>query len=252
MLGSRTLAAAGLALWALGAPALGQPAPSVQQGPAAPQGPSAQPGSVDAAKAMVGSWEFSNADRDKRCTITFKADAGGPGNPGMKLEFDKDCANVFPFIGEIAGWTLAENDFLRLLDAKGKPVLEFSEVENGMYEAPRPGEGILFIQSAAAAGPAPRPAEQMTGDWDVVRGTGKPICTLTLTTAAAGQELALKVKPGCDAYVVRFAPTSWQMDRSELVLKGARGVSWRFEEGDDPATWQRVPEGPEAVLLVKQ
>jgi hypothetical protein len=212
-------------------------------------GATAQQGPNEAAKAMVGSWEFSNADRDKRCTITFRTDSGGP---GMKLDFDKDCAGLFPFIAEIAGWSIAENDFLRLLDAKGKPVLEFSEVESGMYEAPRPGEGILFIQNAAAAGPAPRPAEQMVGDWNVVRGAGTPICTLTLVTTAAGQELALKVKPGCDAFVTRFAPASWQMDRSELVLTGARGATWRFAEGDNPTTWQRVPEGPEPFLLVKQ
>ena len=203
----------------------------------------------EAAKAMVGSWEFSNADRDKRCTITFRTD---PGGPGMKLEFDKDCAGLFPFIRDIAGWSIADNDFLRLLDAKGSPVLEFSEVESGMYEAPRPGEGILFIQSAAAAGPAPRPAEEMAGTWDIVRGAGKPLCTLTLTTTAAGQELALSVKPGCDAFVTRFAPTTWQMDRSELVLKGARGATWRFEEGDNATTWQRVPEGPEPVLMMKR
>ena len=222
------------AAWAL--LALATPAPAQQ-----PVG--------EAAKAMVGSWEFSNADRDKRCTITFRTD---PGGPGMKLEFDKDCAGLFPFIRDIAGWSIADNDFLRLLDAKGSPVLEFSEVESGMYEAPRPGEGILFIQSAAAAGPAPRPAEEMAGTWDIVRGAGKPLCTLTLTTTAAGQELALSVKPGCDAFVTRFAPTTWQMDRSELVLKGARGATWRFEEGDNATTWQRVPEGPEPVLMMKR
>lgn len=209
----------------------------------------AQQGASDAAKAMVGSWEFSNADRDKRCTITFRTD---PGGPGMKVEFDKDCADLFPFINEVAGWSIADNDFLRLLDGKGKPVLEFSEVESGMYEAPRPGEGILFIQSAAAAGPAPRPAEEMAGTWDVVRGPGKPICTLTLTMNAAGPDLALGVRPGCDVFVTRFAPASWQMDRAELVLKGARGAIWRFGEGDNAATWQRVPEGPEPVLLVKR
>ena len=233
---SRSLIGLAAASALVGLVALATPAPA-QQGPS------------DAAKAMVGSWEFSNADRDKRCTITFRTDHGGP---GMKVEFDKDCAGLFPFINEIAGWSIAENDFLRLLDAKGQPVLEFSEVESGMYEAPRPGEGILFIQSAAAAGPAPRLAEEMAGTWDIVRGSGKPICTLTLTNTAAGQELALSVKPGCDPAVTRFAPASWQMDRSELVLKGARGATWRFEEGDNATTWQRVPEGPEPVLMMKR
>ncbi len=205
------------------------------------------PPSEEAKALASGSWEFSNADRDKRCTIVFKT---APASVGMRLEFDKACAEAFPFIREIAGWTIAENDFLRLLDAKGKSMLEFSEVETGMYEAPRPGEGILFIQTAAAVGPPPKEADQMVGDWTVVRGAGKPICTLTLANTAAGDDLALKLKPGCDAFVTRFAPTTWQMDRGELVLKNARSQAWRFEESD-AATWSRVPETADPVLLVR-
>ena len=200
------------------------------------------------AKAMAGgSWEFSNADRDKRCMIAFKT---APAAAGMKLDFDKACAEAFPFIKDIAGWSIAENDFLRLLDAKGKSLLDFSEVETGMYEAPRPGEGILFIQAAAALGPPPKEAEQMIGDWGVVRRAGNPICTLTLANTAAGPDLALKLKPGCDPFVTRFAPTAWQMDRGELLLKNARGQTWRFEESDG-ATWSRVPETAEPLLLVR-
>jgi len=208
----------------------------------------AQPAPNETAKAMVaGSWEFSNADRDKRCTIAFKTD---PATVGMKLEFDKGCIGVFPFIKEIVGWTIAENDFLRLLDARSKPVLEFSEVESGMYEAPKPGEGILFIQTAAALGPPPKEADQMLGDWALVRGAATMLCTLTLANAPAGPDLALKLKPGCDVLVTRFAPTAWQMDRGELVLKNTRNQTWRFEEGDAGA-WQRVPEGPEPLRLVR-
>jgi hypothetical protein len=202
----------------------------------------------DQAKAMTaGSWEFSNADRDKRCTIVFRTDAAAV---GMKLEFDKACAEAFPFVREVAGWTLTENDFLRLLDARGKSMLEFSEVETGMFEAPRPGEGILFIQAVAALGPPPKEADQMTGDWGLVRGSGNPICTLTLANTAAGPDLALKLKPGCDVFVTRFAPTAWQMDRGELVLKNAKGQTWRFEESDS-ATWSRVPETADPLLLIR-
>jgi hypothetical protein len=202
----------------------------------------------DAAKAMAGTWEFTNADRDKLCSLTLRTD---PGAAGMKLEFDRACAGVFPFIREIEGWTIADNDFLRLVDGKGAPVLEFSEVESGVYEAPRPGEGILFIQNASAAGPAPRTAEQISGEWTIVRGAGKPICALTLTNNAAGEDLALRIKPPCDAFVTRFGPTTWQMERGELVLKSPRGQPWRFEE-TDATTWARVPTTADPVLLVRK
>jgi hypothetical protein len=200
----------------------------------------------DAAKAMVGTWEFSNADRDRICTITFKTE---PATAGMKLDFDRACAGTFPFVREIVGWTIAENDFLRLLDARGKSVLDFSEVESGVYEAPRPGEGILFIQNAGAAGPPQRTAEQVTGDWTVTRG-GKAICALTLSDTAAGGDFAVRVKPPCDAFVTRFGPATWQMDRGEILLKSARGQTWRFEDGEE-STWRRVPDSADPVLLRK-
>jgi hypothetical protein len=214
----------------------------VHPAPAPPPAPS------EAAKAMVGAWEFSNADRDKICTITFKADSIAI---GMKLEFDSACGRLFPFIKEIAGWRRAENDFLRLLNAKGRSVLEFSEVESGMFEAPRPGQGILFIQAAAAAAPAPRTVEQISGEWAVVRGSGKAICALTLSVAAAGEGFALKRNPGCEPFVTRFNPVAWRLDRGELLLSSAGGDTWRFEEAD-PATWRRVPEAADPVLLVRK
>jgi len=202
----------------------------------------------DAARAVAGSWEFSNADRDKICMVTLKAEAAAV---GMKLEFDRACVAVFPFVRDVTAWTVAENDFLRLLDARGRPILEFSEVEGGLYEAPRPGEGILFLQTAAAAGPAPRTADQMLGDWGIVRGPGKPVCVITLSNTAAGSDaFALKLKPGCDRAVAQFGPTAWRMDRGELVLVSPRGA-WRFEE-DDPATWHRIPETAEPLMMVKQ
>jgi len=203
----------------------------------------------DEAKAMAdGTWEFSNADRDKRCLLTFRTD---PAAHGMRLEFDRGCPGLFPFVKEIVGWSMGQNDFLRLLDAKGQSVLEFSEVESRIFEAPRPGEGILFIQASTAVGPPPKEADQMLGDWALSRGGGKAICTLTLANTPAGDDFfALKLKPGCDALVTRFAPTAWQMDRGELVLKNARNQTWRFAEGDGSA-WQRVPEGPQPLTLVR-
>ncbi len=207
----------------------------------------AQEPAGDAVAAMVGTWEFANADRDRVCAVTFRAD---PGPAGMRVEFDRQCATLYPFVAEIAGWRIAENDFLRLLNAQGATVLEFSEVEGGVYEAPRPGEGILFIQNAGAAGPAPRTAAEVAGEYGVMRG-GKPVCTLALADAPVGAELALRVLQPCDAVVTRFAPVAWQVERGELVLRGAKGQIWRFEEEGENA-WRRVPQAADAVTLVRR
>jgi hypothetical protein len=114
------------------------------------------------------------------------------------------------------------------------------------------------LQSAAAA--PVRSAEELVGDWAIARGTGKPICVLTLANNPAASDknnpagadnLSLKVKPGCDPFVARFGPTFWRIDRGDLILLSARGQTWRFEE-DDANTWLRVPETADPVLLVRQ
>jgi hypothetical protein len=202
----------------------------------------------DSAKALIGAWEFSNADRDKTCTATFKEDRT---KVGFKVEFDKNCANLFPLVSDVAGWTFPDNDLLRLLDAQGKALVEFSEVENGIYEAPTPGVGVLFLQNAAAAGPPPKPPEQVAGDWAITRRGGAPICMLTLAATPAKDGFALTVKPGCDAAIARLNFTQWRLDSDELMLVPARGNPWRFEEIEG-GNWGRVPEGVDQIKLMRQ
>lgn len=221
------------------APAPDADAPAAATAPAPP---------ATAPRTIIGSWEFSNADREKICTVTFRAESS---KAGKKVEFDPACAGRFSFVRDIAGWSYAENDFLRLLDANGQSVLEFSEVESGIFEAPRPGEGILFIQNAATLGPAPRDAAQMTGEWTIVRRAGKPVCALTLSNTTVGEEFVVRVQPPCDALVTRFGPVTWQMERGELVLKSANGRTWRFEETDG-AKWQLIPHAADPVLMVRK
>jgi hypothetical protein len=208
------------------------------------------PAASEAFKAVIGKWEISNADRDRTCTVTFRTD---PAGSAFKIEMDKACPAQMPEVKDVVAWTIGGLDLVRLLDGKGKPVMEFTEVESGTYEAQRPGLGVFFMQSAAVAGsPVGLTADQMAGDWSVTRGSGKAICTITLTNTAAGPEnFTLRVKPGCDALVTRFGPATWYMDRGELVLRSARGQFWRFEESD-PVNWTRVPEGREPITLVRQ
>ncbi|HXX03128.1 MAG TPA: AprI/Inh family metalloprotease inhibitor [Xanthobacteraceae bacterium] len=205
------------------------------------------PAPSDPAKAMIGAWEFSNADHDKVCRLSFRAEAAAS---GYRVDVDRNCAGLFPSIKDVAAWTIDAFGTLRLLDARGNVAIELTEAETGIFDGFQPGEGRYILQSAAAA--PVRSADDMIGDWAVARGTGKPICTLTLANSPAGANaLALKIKPGCDALVTRFAPTAWRIDQGELILLSARGQSWRFEE-DDANTWLRVPEGADQILLVRQ
>ncbi len=221
------------------------PAPNVPA-PNAPAQAAAPTPAADPFRAMIGTWEFSNADHDRVCHFNFRPD---PATGGFKLEIDKNCPNLFPSTANIVGWSLDNYGDLRLLDATGKEVVELSEVEGGMYDGFTPEEGRYILQTAAAA--PTLTAADMVGDWAVARGAGKPICVLTLGNSPAGDALALTVKPGCDAFVTAFAPSAWRMDEGALVLYSAHGQNWQFEQ-NDAKTWQRVPETANPVLLLRQ
>ena len=204
----------------------------------------------EAITALAGRWEISNADHDQSCMLTFKADAGNGGN--YKLEFDRaGCAAKFPPLKDVSAWTLTGDSNVRLLDNRGRVIYDFTEVESGMYESLKAGQPLTFLQTAVSAAEAVRTVEQMTGDWSVVRGNAE-ICVMSLSNAAASPgEMAMQVKPGCDGSVTRFAPTTWQIDHGELVMKSARGQIWRFE--DNNGIWERrIPREAEALMLTKR
>jgi hypothetical protein len=224
--------------------------PQVTQPQASPPQGDQQPSqSGDPVADMIGPWELSNADHDKSCKLNFRKDTAPNGH---KLDVDKNCPNVFPSTKDIVAWSIDNFGGLRLLDGNGEAVIELSGVEGGMFDGFKPEEGRYVLQAAAAV--QTRSADDLVGEWAIVRGAGKPICMLTLSNnpaAVGGDYLAIKVKPGCDALVTRFGPTAWRMDNSEVVLSSPRGQSWRFEE-NDLNTWQRVPETPDPFLLVRQ
>jgi hypothetical protein len=208
----------------------------------------AQPAMNEQAKNVVGTWEFSNADRDKTCSVTLKAE---PAPGGYKAEFDPNCAAQFPLTGNVVSWKYPDNDLLYLLDARGQALVQFSEVEDSIFEAPTPGVGVLFLQNPAAA-PAPaKSAAQVAGNWMLKRGDGAVLCQLVLTETVLKDGFALKLEPGCEASVARLGFTQWRLDREELLLVPARGAPWRFESIDEK-TWGQLPESDNRVTLVRR
>jgi Protease inhibitor Inh len=202
----------------------------------------------EAAKGMVGAWEISNAARDKTCPVTFSLDAG---TGGFKLELDPACGTLFPSLKGVVVWVMGPKDAVRLLDAKGVIILDFSEVENGMYEAERKGEGLYFMRTQAAIKADTVTPEQIFGEWALLKELDKPLCKLTLSNASAGSEsYKITVKPGCDASIVDLGLTSWQLDSNDLLLVG-RGSTWRFSESDT-TTWERIPPSADPMVLMRQ
>jgi protease inhibitor Inh len=210
---------------------------------------SAQPSQpvADAARERVGAWEISNADHDRRCAINLSVD---PAPGGLKLELDPGCASVFPPLKEVAAWTIVPNGPLRLIDGRGATVLALSEVESGIFEGERRGEGLYFMQPQAALTIPVRTAEQVFGDWNFQREADNPLCTVTLSnTPEPGAGYKLAMKQGCDASIADFGLSSWQLEGDQLVLTGRSGA-WRFVESDTNI-WERIPPSTDPLLLMK-
>ena len=220
-----------VAAWvALASPVLAQDAPNLK-------------------KDMVGQWELATTERSKTCVVTLKGDTTPQ---GLKLELEPSCAAALPFTKDITSWNVKGlGDIVRLQDAAGQPVIDFTEVESGIFEGLRTNEGVYILQNLAAARSLAKSMDQMIGDWSMVRGNGQAVCGLTLTNTEAGQDtFQVFLKPKCDSAVAAFAPTQWRLDHGQMQLMSAKGEAWQFE-ADDNAQWRRVPDSADSLIMVR-
>jgi hypothetical protein len=201
-------------------------------------------------KDMIGQWELSTTERSKTCVITLKPDAAPQ---GLKLELEPGCVAALPFTKAITAWNVRGLDIVRLQDAAGEAVIDFTEVEAGILEGVRSGEGVYILQNLAAARSLAKSMDQMIGDWAMVRGNnGATICGLTLTNNDAGNDnFQVFVKPKCDPAIASFAPTQWRLERGQIMLMSDRGDTWRFE-ADDNAQWRLVPDSANPLIMLRQ
>jgi hypothetical protein len=201
-------------------------------------------------KDMIGQWELATTDRSKTCVVTLKNDSTAQ---GLKLELEPGCAAALPFTKDITAWSIKGlGDIVRLQDNAGQPVVDFTEVETGIFEGMRTGEGIYILQNLAAARSLAKSMDQMIGDWAMVRGNGQSICGLTLTNnEATADNFQVFLKPKCDPAISAFAPTQWRLDHGQIVLMSESGETWQFE-ADDNAQWRRVPDSADPLILLRQ
>lgn len=199
-------------------------------------------------KEMVGQWELSTTERSKTCVVTMKSEGA---SQALKLELEPNCAAALPFTRDIAAWSVKGLDIVRMQDAAGQPVIDFTEVETGIFEGLRQGEGVYILQNLAAARSLAKSMDQMIGDWQMVRGNGRPICGLTLTnTEATGDNFQVFLKPKCDPAVAAFGPVQWRLERGQIILMSKTGDTWQFE-ADDNAQWRRVPDTADGLIMLR-
>jgi hypothetical protein len=205
---------------------------------------------TDLRKEMIGQWELATADRSKTCVVTMKSDAVPQ---GLKLELEPGCATALPFTKDVASWSIKGlGDIVRLQNKAGEAVIDLTEVESGIFEGNRSGEGIYILQNLEAARSLAKSMDQMIGDWAMVHGDGQPICGITLTNNEANPDnFQAFLKPKCDPAITAFAPTQWRLDHGQILLIADSGEIWTFE-ADDNAQWRRVPDSADPLILLRQ
>jgi Protease inhibitor Inh len=199
-------------------------------------------------KEMIGQWELSTTERSKTCVVTMKNEGS---SQALKLELEPSCATALPFTKAITAWSIKGLDIVRLQDGAGQPLIDFTEVESGIFEGLREGEGVYILQNLAAARSLAKSMDQMIGDWQMVRSNGRPICGLTLTnTEATGDNFQVFLKPKCDPVISAFGPVQWRLDRGQIILMSKTGETWQFE-ADDNAQWRRVPDSADGLVMLR-
>lgn len=131
-------------------------------------------------------------------------------------------------------------------------MIDFTEVETGIFEGVRSGEGVYILQNLAAARSLAKSMDQMIGDWAMVRGNGNVVCGLTLTNNDAGHDnFQVFLKPKCDSAIASFAPSQWRLEHGQIMLMADNGDTWRFE-ADDNAQWRLVPDSADPLIMLRQ
>jgi Protease inhibitor Inh len=225
--------------------ALAAPTAAQTPNPATPEAPL-----VPEAKTLAANYELSSASGDRKCAVTLDA---RPVGPGFALVYDKAvCLPLFEFLKETMAWAPGIAGSIRFVNAAKRTVSEFTEGVGGQYEALREGDGVYFLANLQFVDPGDAPQfADLLGEWNLVRPNGPTVCIITLTDQATGDDtFIMSVKPGCDQSIARFGPTSWVLDRGDIIFFSGKGERLRFGRQQEGG-WAKVPERPGPLLLAR-
>lgn len=220
-----------------------------QQKPPAAAPVKLDPAVREAGGRIAGPFQLTSADGGRACSFGLKAD---PSGPGLGLDFSRDACAVIAFSAQVVAWLPDPSGSIRLLNAQGRTVAEFTEGAGGSYEALREGDGVYFLTNPSAADSTDLKPEEVVGEWDLARTAGTPVCRITLLEdAAPGGGHRLKVAPGCDDSLMRFRPLAWDIEGGNILVRGeAAGAPIRFARQEDGG-WARTPERGRPLLMTR-
>jgi hypothetical protein len=230
--------------------ALASPAAAQTQNPESNPAEAVTPPPIPDAKTLAANYELASAIGDRKCPVTLDVK---PAGPGFTLVYDKTvCLPLFAFLSETVAWAPGIAGSIRFVNAAKRTVSEFTEGIGGRYEALRENDGVYFLSNLQFVDPGDMPQfAELLGDWNLLRPGGPPICGITLTDQAAGDDtFVMSLKTGCDQSVTRFGPVSWALDRGDIILISAKGDRLRFGRQQEGG-WAKVPDTPRPLLLAR-
>ena len=127
---------------------------------------------------MVGGWEISNADRDRRCPMTFSVE---PAPGGYKIDLDAELRHRLSVARQRRGLELRTQGCAAAARRQGRRGARVHRGRERHVRIRARREGLLFLQTQAAFKVETRTADQIVGDWSLLREADKPLCRLTLS-----------------------------------------------------------------------
>jgi hypothetical protein len=203
----------------------------------------------DAGARLAAPFRLGNADGSRSCPFALKAE---PAGPGLAVDFDRPACAIIAFSAQVVAWLPDPSGSLRLLNAQGRTVAEFTEGANGSFEALREGDGVYFLTNPSAADEDTEiKVDEVVGEWDLARQAGTPICRWTLLDQPAtnGKGKALAIAAGCDPALLRFGPVAWDIEGGNILVRGDTDAAViRFARQEDGG-WARTPERGRPLLM---
>ncbi|MFG1282898.1 protease inhibitor Inh/omp19 family protein [Xanthobacter autotrophicus] len=223
------------------------PGPATAPRPPAPA--RLDPAVRDAGARLAAPFRLGNADGSRSCPFALKAE---PAGPGLAVDFDRPACAIIAFSAQVVAWLPDPSGSLRLLNAQGRTVAEFTEGANGSFEALREGDGVYFLTNPSAADEDTEiKVDEVVGEWDLARQAGTPICRWTLLDQPAtnGKGKALAIAAGCDPALLRFGPVAWDIEGGNILVRGDTDAAViRFARQEDGG-WARTPERGRPLLM---
>ncbi len=177
-------------------------------------------------EGMAGPFMFAQGSGGPECRVELSTEAV---IHAFAIIIPDTCIADFPLLAEIAGWTMLEDGTLRLTDALGKGIQDFTETESGLFlSGEPPGYSMVNVDESdfAETQPVGSFPEKHAGAYVLSQAEAPDLarCEVNLLLEAGGEDWYLvSVDPSCPTELLRFEIIGWRPAPEGIMLIGKPG-----------------------------